>query len=368
MEDALRKAEEERQRRRARGRRPLGDEAESADRTPVAPVEEEPRRVEDQLESTDAPSFDDVKIFDIESLRGDQGDGSADADVPEDRSTGRKDRGREIESLREEEASRPAHSESRGPTLKPPPEEPAAAAPSEGGRRKRSRAEKALDQGRRDRGTARSAIRVDERVVSFHAPRDRRAEQFRGVRTAIQSSQPPVKTILVTSAEEGEGKTVVTANLGASFAETGHGRVLVVDGNLRSPTLDMVLAGRDDVGLADCLVNRGLDPHPLVQPTPIPGVDLLPAGRARENPGSLLTPGALHRGLGPLLERYDVVLIDAPSLEIYTDAQVMAQDVDGCVVVVRLEGTSRTHVLRAIEMLDAVDARVLGTVVTHERA
>lgn len=121
--------------------------------------------------------------------------------------------------------------------------------------------------------------RVDERVVAFHSPGDRRAEEFRRVRTGLLSEKPRRQVVLLTSGEEDEGKSLVVANLAASLAETGGAKVLVIDADLRAGMMTALLGGRAGPGFADCLGKEARSPKGLIAPTGVPGVDLLGGGQ-----------------------------------------------------------------------------------------
>jgi capsular exopolysaccharide synthesis family protein len=208
---------------------------------------------------------------------------------------------------------------------------------------------------------------VDPRIVTFHAPRDPRAEQIRGVRTSILSFDPIPKSIAVTSGSPGEGKSLTAVNLAASLVEGGRRRVLLVDANLRFPELATLCGAEDGLGLSDLMGGVTGDPIPLIRPTGIPGVELLGAGQSLENPGSLLNPRGLSGVLGLVEDGYDFVIVDTPALDEYADAAVLAPEVDGTVLVCQVEGPPRNQAEKALDLLAAARARVLGVIATNCR-
>lgn len=208
---------------------------------------------------------------------------------------------------------------------------------------------------------------VDPRVVAFHAPNDPRAEQFRTIRTGLLGIEPLPRTVMVASGSPREGKSLAVANLAASLVEGGRRRVLIVDANFRNPAQDQILAARTGRGLSDILADPATDPGNCIVGTAIPGVDLLAAGTQLGNPGALLLPRAVADVLAVVEPAYDFVLVDVPSLEEYADASVVAGDVDGVLLVLQIDGPPRRAAERAVEILESARARVLGAIATNCR-
>ncbi|HYC78225.1 MAG TPA: CpsD/CapB family tyrosine-protein kinase, partial [Planctomycetota bacterium] len=210
---------------------------------------------------------------------------------------------------------------------------------------------------------SRAAERVDERLVLLRDPSGEEAEQFRKVRANLLSARPTPRTILVTSGAPAEGKSLFAANLASAFAETGQGDVLLVDGNLRTPELPALMAARTAPGLSEILLDRAHDPAGLVQSTDVEGLYFLPAGALGAEAAQTLSPKALRAALERLPQRFRAVVIDAPCAVEFADVSLMAPDVDGVVLVVRVEGGRRTASRKAVQILEGAQARVLGAVV-----
>ena len=208
---------------------------------------------------------------------------------------------------------------------------------------------------------------VDQRVISYHGPRDPRAEQMRGIRTTLLTMDSQPKSVAITSGSSDEGKSLACVNLAASLVEGGSRRVLLVDANLRHPQLCEIVVARDGAGLSDLMGGGVADPRPLIQQTGIPNVDLLPAGQLLDNPGSLLNPKALAGVLGMVEDDYDFVIVDTPALDEYADAAVMAPEVDGAILVCQVEGPPRSAAEKALDLLESARARVLGLMATNCR-
>jgi polysaccharide biosynthesis transport protein len=167
--------------------------------------------------------------------------------------------------------------------------------------------------------------------------------------------------ILVTSASPSEGKSTTVCNLGLALAEAGTS-VLIIDADLRRPTVARCLGVDGSIGLTNVLVNR-VSVERAVQPL-APALDVLPSGLMPPNPSELLGSDRMVGLLAALRGSYDVILIDTSPLLPVTDAAVLAPRADGVLVMVR-HGKTRVQDLQAAkDALDAVSGRVLGSVMT----
>jgi capsular exopolysaccharide synthesis family protein len=200
-------------------------------------------------------------------------------------------------------------------------------------------------------------------LVMYGAPYTPLAEAFRQLRTNVQfvDVDRRHKVILVTSATSGEGRSTTVCNLGLALAEAGQ-RVLIVDADLRSPSIERILGVDGPTGLTDVLVNRISVERALLAIAPT--LDVLPSGLLPPNPSELLGSNRMVNLLAALRGKYDVVLVDSAPLIPVTDAAVLAPRVDGVLVLVRHGRTVVKDLQAAKEALDAVSARVLGAVMT----
>ncbi|GAA4840190.1 polysaccharide biosynthesis tyrosine autokinase [Actinomycetospora corticicola] len=191
-------------------------------------------------------------------------------------------------------------------------------------------------------------------------------EAVRRIRTNLlfaDVDQPPA-LLTITSSESGEGKTTLVIALAAAFAPTS--RVVVVEGDLRRPTIAARLGLVAESGLTDVL-GRRVDLAHATQNWG-PGVDVLVAGTLPHNPSELLSSAAMADLLTTLRARYDVVLVDAPPLGPVADAAILASGCDGAVLLCRSGATPRAKVTAAVEALSAVGARLHGAVLTMTAA
>jgi non-specific protein-tyrosine kinase len=192
--------------------------------------------------------------------------------------------------------------------------------------------------------------------------RSSRAEAFRSLRTNLQfigvDRQP--RSLVVTSCLPGEGKSSTSANLAITMAQAGW-RVVLVDADLRRPSVPRYLGIEGGTGLTDVLIERARL-HDVIQTWGQPGLSVLPSGRIPPNPSELLGSRGMRSVLAQLTEEYDMVVIDAPPLLPVTDAAALGAICDGALLVVRHGKTRREQVLRAGELLSSINARLVGTV------
>jgi capsular exopolysaccharide synthesis family protein len=189
-----------------------------------------------------------------------------------------------------------------------------------------------------------------------------RAEAFRTLRTNLQfvDVDHPPRVIVVTSALPAEGKTTSACNVALTLA-LGGARVVLVDGDLRQPTVGEYLGISSAAGLTSVLAGQ----HQLADVVVSYGrqsLSVLPSGPAPPNPSELLGSKQMEDLIFTLANRYDVVVIDAPPLLPVTDAAVLAAASDGAVLVIRHGRTRREEVQRAVQALGAVNGKLLGTV------
>lgn len=206
---------------------------------------------------------------------------------------------------------------------------------------------------------------VPKRPLTVHEePQSPRTEAFRQLRTNLQfvDVDNPHKVIVVTSSLPGEGKTTTLCNLAIALASAGS-KVLVIEGDLRRPKIADLLGLERAVGLTSILAGR-VRVEQAVQPWAGGAFDVLASGPLPPNPSELLGSQHMKVVLTELRAQYDVVLIDSPPLLPVTDAAAVAPATDGAILVCRFKETTRDQVTAAVEALDAVSARVLGTVFT----
>jgi len=200
-------------------------------------------------------------------------------------------------------------------------------------------------------------------LVPFGEGHSSSAEAYRQLRTNLQflDVDHPPKTLVITSAVPGEGKTTTALNLAMVLAESGN-RVALVEGDLRRPRITRYLQLIENVGITNVLAGS-VDLDDVLQPTVSPRVTVLASGPHPPNPSELLGSSNMRALLDELRARYDYVVIDAPPLLPVTDAAVLTTVADGAILVARHGHTKREQLSRAAANLRAIDATVLGTII-----
>lgn len=200
-----------------------------------------------------------------------------------------------------------------------------------------------------------------EMLVAAKLPKSPTAEAYRILRTNIQFSSldNPPRTLLVTSPNPGEGKSTTLANLAVVMAQQGQ-RVVVVDTDLRRPTLHRIFEIPNNLGLTNALLQDRPTAEGYLQATQVENLDILTTGPLPPNPAELLSSARFHALLEALKEHADVVLLDSPPALAVTDATILARQVDGVVLVLDAGMTRRQWAANAKEALDKAGVHILG--------
>ncbi len=205
-------------------------------------------------------------------------------------------------------------------------------------------------------------------LVTISNPRSPVAEAYRSLRTNLEFSglDRPLRSMVVTSAGPEEGKSTTLANLAVALAQAGK-RVILVDCDLRRPSLHEAFGVRNSVGMTDLMRDESLMANPPFQDTPVPNLKLLTSGQLPPNPAELLGSRRMEEIVACLLGQADIVLFDAPPIIAVTDAALLSAKVDGVLLVISAGKTRREHAAKAKALLEKVNARLVGTVLTNVR-
>ena len=200
------------------------------------------------------------------------------------------------------------------------------------------------------------------KVKVLSEPRSIVADAYRQVRTKIQflSSQHPIGSLIVTSAIPNEGKSTTVANLGVSFAQLGM-TVLLVDADLRRPTLHKFFDLQNSFGLSNILMS-GNAWHHFIQDTEMENLKVLASGLRPPNPTELLATKRMKTLNASFKDAFDLVIYDAPLVFSVPDAVVLAAAMDGAMLVHHLDRGNKETALAAKQILENAGVNLLGIV------
>ncbi|MCG7333050.1 CpsD/CapB family tyrosine-protein kinase [Salinicoccus roseus] len=198
-------------------------------------------------------------------------------------------------------------------------------------------------------------------------PKSPVSEQFRTVRTNIMYSNidTEIKTVLVTSATPGAGKSTTAANLAVAYAQSGK-RTVLIDADLRRPTMHYTFEMTNQRGMSTAIVND-VPVENIVRETEIEDLDLITSGPIPPNPSELLSSNKMTHLLKTFSMHYDMVIIDSPPLLAVTDAQVLSKITDGTVLVTNVAANNRDRLQDAKNLLVKADANILGVVMNNKK-
>lgn len=213
-----------------------------------------------------------------------------------------------------------------------------------------------------------SAVGATQDLVTVTNVRSASAEAYRTLRTNLIFSQSvqALRTIVVTSASPGEGKTTTAANLAVSFAHYGM-RVLVIDCDLRRGRLHKIFDIAREPGITELVLGHE-EYDAVTRETSVTGLYLIPSGNLPPNPSELLGADRMRKALAALSEAFDLIVLDTPPLLAASDAAILATLSDGVVMVLRAGFTESEAAKQAIQQLNSVGARVVGAVLNDPDA
>jgi protein-tyrosine kinase len=203
------------------------------------------------------------------------------------------------------------------------------------------------------------------RLVAETDPRSAASEAYRTLRTNIQFAglDRPCRSILITSATAGEGKTTTAANLGIVIAQAGS-PVCLVDSDLRRPNLHRLFGLDNTRGLTTALL-EDLPFAQIAQPTRVANLSILTSGPLPPNPAELVGSKRMRELLEGASSSFDLVLCDSPPILAVSDPVALAAQCDGVILAVRVGTVAQDMVRRAAEQIAAVKGKILGVLLNH---
>ncbi len=206
---------------------------------------------------------------------------------------------------------------------------------------------------------------LDPHLVVWTGPLHPASESFRHLFTSLRHSQAVAGplTLVVTSPNPGEGKSTTAANLALAAAEANK-RTLLVDADLRRPTVHTLFGLENEAGFSDYLLRQATCPD-LIHPDAIPHLDVMTSGPPAANPAAALASGRVEALLQELRDKYDLVVFDVPPLHAVSDASVIAACTDGSLIVVSAGKTTVPSLEGGLESLRRVGAKVYGVVLNN---
>jgi polysaccharide biosynthesis transport protein len=208
-----------------------------------------------------------------------------------------------------------------------------------------------------------SGSTLDRTLCTAHDPKSQESEVFRGLRTVLffRMSQLKAKTVAVTSSNSGDGKSTLSGNLAVSIAQAGR-NVLVVECDLRKPAIASLFNCHESHGLSDVLSGT-ISLENAIKATEVENLDLLPAGTIPLNPAELLASDGFKDLVSKVESQYDLVILDCPPVLAVADPCIVAEIASAVLVIVKLTPYSRVELRRTTEMLNEVNAPLIGLVI-----
>lgn len=204
---------------------------------------------------------------------------------------------------------------------------------------------------------------LDSNLITYYTPQSVESELFKQLRTNLlfPSDGPAPRTILITSAVTGDGKSLVSSNLGISIAQGVEEYVMLLDCDIRKPSIHSMFGYQKVSGLSEYL-SHDEDLSSFILKTPVPKLSIVPGGKPPSNPAELLTSKKMKKLIKEVSERYEdrYIIIDSPPLSIAAETAAIAKQVDGVIIVVKSRKTPRNAVTDLVDQIGK--EKLLGVV------
>ncbi len=208
------------------------------------------------------------------------------------------------------------------------------------------------------------SYQVDPHIVAYHHPHSHLTESFRRVKAMLRgvAGTERLRTVAITSAGKGEGKSTTALNLAIAMAQDFDTRVCIVDADLRRPRLHRLLGFTPRRGLSDVLGGDAL-PEDVLITDAVPRLVVLPGGRSSRTPSEMLGSPRMRQLVEELKSRFDFILFDTPPVLTVADAILLGPMTDGVILVIQAGKVRKRPIERAVELLH--NSRILGFVLNR---
>lgn len=208
-------------------------------------------------------------------------------------------------------------------------------------------------------------IQLNNKLIAHSSPQSLVSEQYKTLRTNLNflSRNQDFRSIAVTSAAYAEGKSTTSANLAIVYALEGK-RLLLIDGDMRKPTLHEAFNMKNVKGLSSVLTQEESLKN-AIYPTHIDNLDLLNCGSLQPNPPELLASKFMSSLLKQAIEMYDLVIIDTPPMLAFADSKILTSQCEGTLLVINSGVTEREDALLAKEAIVDSNSQLIGAVLNN---
>lgn len=193
-------------------------------------------------------------------------------------------------------------------------------------------------------------------------PKSTVSEKFRGIRSNIMfsSAEKKIQSLLITSEKPSSGKSTISANIAVIYAQAGY-KTLIIDGDMRKSTQHYIFDLPNNSGLSNLIVNKATYTESIKE-TKVENLAILTAGPTPPNPSELIASTQFDEIYNELLSDYDFIVVDTPPVNTVTDAQVYAQTIQNCALVIDVEKNNKNEVKKAKDLLNQAGGKLLGAI------
>jgi len=205
---------------------------------------------------------------------------------------------------------------------------------------------------------------VDPHIVAYHHPHSHLTESFRRLKAMIRglAGGEKLRSVTVTSAGKGEGKSTTALNLAVAMCQDFDQRIAIVDADLRRPRLHRLLGMTPRRGLSDILGGEVL-PEDVLITNSVPRLTILPGGRTSKSPAEMLASPRMRQLIEELKTRFDFIIFDTPPILTVADAIVLGPLTDGVILVIQAGKVRKKPIHRAVELLH--NSKILGFILNR---